>query len=290
LRRLIINADDFGLTPGVNRAILEAHRFGVVTSATMMANAAAFDDALCVSHDVPALGIGCHVVLVDGTPVLPAEEIPDLVEPGSRHFHGSLSKFVGLIVRGRIRPEQIEAEARAQISKLQTAGVHVTHVDTHKHTHMFPQVLRPLLRAAKACGIRRIRNPFEPMRLASVKRGLRTGPRILKRWTEVKALRMLRGGFLRSVKKADMLTPEGTLGIVATGILDQKMFNDIVAEIPQGSWEFVCHPGYNDADLQLTATRLGESRLQELRVLTSAETRDHLQELGIQLISYVDFG
>jgi len=282
LRRLIINADDFGLTLGVNRAIVEAHTNGVVTSATMMANAATFNNALHLTQSTPTLGVGCHIVLVDGKPLLPPDQIPDLVEPGTPHFHRSLSTFIGLALRNLIHPDQIEAEATAQIRKLQTAGIQVSHLDTHKHTHMFPQVLHPLLRAARACGVSAVRNPFEPVRVSLLKQS----PRIFKRWLEVKALRTLVDKFLRATKQAGISTPAGTLGIAATGILDEKLFNLIVSHIPEGTWEFVCHPGYNDADLQEVQTRLRESRAQELRILTSANIRQALGKRGIELVSY----
>ena len=286
MRRLIINADDFGLTAGVNRAIVEAHSGGIVTSATMMANAGGFDDGVRQAQSSPTLSVGCHVVLVDGAPVLPAEKIPDLLEPGTQHFHRSLATFAALVLRNRIRPEQIEAEARAQIGKLQAAGIRVSHLDTHKHTHMLPQVSRPLLRAARACGISAIRNPFEPVRLSLLGRG----PKVWKRWIEVKALRSLQRRFVEGAKEAGITTIAGTLGIVVTGILDQQLFKAVVNEIPDGTWELVCHPGYNDADLQGVATRLRESRVRELQVLTAPESREWLEKAGFQLISYRDLG
>jgi hopanoid biosynthesis associated protein HpnK len=284
LARLIINADDFGLTRGVNQAIVEAHKNGVVTSATMMANGAALDDALLQSHAAPSLAVGCHVVLVDGTPVLPPEQVPDLLEPGTGHFHRTLSHFLMLAVRRRIAPDQIEAEATAQIQKLQSAGIRPSHVDTHKHTHMFPQVLDPLLRAVRACDVQAIRNPFEQIRIALLKQG----PRIYKRWIEVKALRTFLSHFARAVKQAGLSTTEGTVGIAATGILQPELFNIMANQIPEGTWEFVCHPGYNDSDLRQTSTRLLESRVRELEILTSSSTREALEKRGIQLISYRD--
>ena len=285
MRRLIINADDFGLTLGVNRAILEAHGNGVLTSATLMANGLAIDDALARSRSTPSLGTGCHIVLVDGTPLLPPDEVSDLLEPGTRHFHRSLSAFVRLALLNKIRGGQIEAEAAAQIRKLQEAGVAVSHIDTHKHTHMFPQILRPLIRAARACGVHVLRNPFEPLR-ASL---LWSNGRLYKRWFEVKALRLFARSFVDSVARQGMHTTSGTLGIFATGSLNGDLFAKSLTDIPDGTWEFVCHPGYNDPELRSTSTRLLESRARELLVLTAPVTRILLQDKGFQLISYRDF-
>jgi hopanoid biosynthesis associated protein HpnK len=285
VRRLIINADDFGLTSGVNHAILEAHGHGVVTSATLMANASAFAGAVAMAQSAPRLGVGCHVVLVDGSPVLAASQIPRLVdEQNGARLRQGLSSFVLLAISGRLDPDQIEAEATEQIRKLQSAGIAVSHLDTHKHTHFLPQVLRPLLRAAQACGIRAVRNPIEPIRLAQ----LAERPALWKRWIEVKALHGFAGTFRRLVKETAMITPNGTFGIVATGALDERLFQSIVKNIPDGTWELVCHPGYDDAELQITRTRLLESRVRELQVLTSTATRDLLVRNGIQLISYRD--
>lgn len=289
MRRLIINADDFGLTAGVNRGILEAHGHGVVTSATLMATASAFAEAVQLAQSAPRLGVGCHLVLVDGSPVLSAAQIPSLIVGRNEHkdgarFREGLGSFALLAIFGRLVPEQIEAEATTQIRKLQSSGVAVSHLDSHKHTHMFPQVLRPLLRAAKACGVRALRNPFAPIR------GMLLGERSSSwnRWMRVRALQNLAGEFRRTVREAGMITPDGTFGIVATGALDDRLFRFMVEKLPEGTWEFVCHPGYNDAALQGVRTRLRESRALELRFLTSTATHDLLARSGIQLISYRD--
>src|SRR5579872_4870240 len=162
-RRLIVNADDFGLTQGVNRAIAEGHRNGIVTSTTLMANGAAFVDAVNIARENPTLGVGCHIVLLDGTPLLPAKAIPTLTTD-ENNFERNLNRFAWRAARGNIRPHDVRAEAEAQIRKLQSAGIHVMHVDTHKHAHIFADILQPVLDAASACGVRAIRNPFEPRR------------------------------------------------------------------------------------------------------------------------------
>jgi chitin disaccharide deacetylase len=286
LRRLIINADDFGLTPGVNRAILEGHQHGVVSSATLIANGKAFEDAVQLSRSVPRLSVGCHVVLTDGVPVLDESRVSTLVENQQPpRFRESLGNFVVATITRRFDTDQIEAEATAQISKLQAAGIAVSHFDTHKHTHLFPQILRPLLRAAQARGVGAVRNPFGPVRFAMVA----NRPRLWKRYGEVKLLRLLAGKFRAAIEKAGLKTPDGTLGVVGTGMLDIRLLSAILQDLPHGTWEFLCHPGYNDADLQTVQTRLRDSRAEELRVLTSPAARELLGDNGIELISYHDF-
>lgn len=287
MRRLIVNADDFGLTSGVNRAIVEAHQRGIVTSATLMANGRAFDQAAELARTVPHLSLGCHVVLVDGEPLLPAPQVPTLLaaDGQQQRFRNSIGEVAAAALRGRIDPAQVEAEATAQMRKLQSAGLALSHFDTHKHAHMFPAILRPLLRAARACGVRALRNPFAPLKPLAFAHLLRR-PRLWKRYSEVTALRRLLDRFRRAVQEEQMLTTDGTFGIVATGALDHKLFDAIVGSIPEGTWEFVCHPGYNDSELDAVRTRLRQSRAQELQVLTSEAAREALQRHGVELISW----
>jgi hopanoid biosynthesis associated protein HpnK len=289
VRRLIVNADDFGFTSGVNRAIVEAHTRGIVTSSTLMATGPVFAEAVQLARTVPQMSIGCHVVLTDGKPVLGTERLSSLTEKGSDspRFRDGLKTFAVRALAGRLDPEQIEAEAIAQIRKIQSAGIVVTHVDTHKHAHVFPSVLRPLLRAAQACGIRAVRNPFGPRRpLRSDQLFVR--PALWMRYAEVRALRGYSERFRQGVDRQGLLTPDGTLGIEVTGALDESLFRAIAENIPEGTWEFVCHPGYYDADLRAAKTRLRQSRETELRALTLADAREMLSRQGIVLISYRD--
>ena len=287
MRRLIINADDFGLTSGINRAVMDAHFGGVVTSTTLMANAPAFAEASHLPAQAPRLGVGCHVVLLDGSPLLPPQQIKSLVNPRSNgeRLSESLGSFAARAFAGSLDPREIESEATAQIRKVQSAGMAVTHVDTHKHAHVFPLVWRALLRSAQACGIRALRNPFVPrhaLRLSDIIRR----PDLWKRELEVFFLRSVAHGFRRAVRDAGMITTDGCLGIVETGALDLPLFQKVVSCIPEGTWEFVCHPGYYDQDLDHVGTRLRQSRALELQVLTSSQAREAIDRQGIELISY----
>jgi len=289
LRRLIVNADDFGFTSGVNRAIVEAHTQGVVTSSTLMANGDAFAEAVQLAATVPQLSVGCHVVLIDGQPVLEAEKIPTLTngDSGAARFRDGLKVFAARAISGHLSAEGIEAEANAQIRKLQSAGINVSHIDTHKHTHVFPGVLRPLLRAAETCDVRAVRNPFGPRRPLRSDQ-LFTRPGLWTRYAEMKVLRQFAKKFRAAVDRQGFVTPDGTLGIEVTGALDETLFRAIAQNIPAGTWEFVCHPGYNDHALQKVTTRLRASRETELRVLTLPAVREVLSQEGVELISYRD--
>lgn len=266
MRRLIINGDDFGLTHGINRAIAELHQAGVLTSATLMAHEKATEEAIEISLATPSLGVGCHVVLVDGKPVLPGG------------FQPTMGAFLRRVIAGGIDSAAIEAEASAQIDLLQSRGLRLTHVDTHKHTHMFPAALRPLLRAAREAGIRAVRNPFEPV---WSQRATPVAPPF--RRVAVKLLRRLEPTFRRIVAEEGFTTTDGNVGISATGSLDARTLDSILDQLQPGTWELVTHPGYNDHDLALAGTRLLASRYIEREALLALRRRDEMN-----LISFAD--
>ncbi len=284
MRRLIINADDFGLTSGVNRAIALANTEGILTSATVMANSRAFEGAVQIARAKSTLKTGCHVVLIDGEPL--TRDCTTLTD-GSQRFRSSLKDFAAAAARNRISPEEIQQEVEAQICKLQANGLDVTHVDSHKHTHMFPHVLRPILRAAKACGVRAVRNPFEPWRCWPRSAVLGSTSMWLRSFG-VSCFSIFSTAFCRAVQSEGISTTDGTIGIVATGKLDTSLLLATLQALPEGTWELVCHPGYSDEDLTNAGTRLTKSREIELQALTSPEVRSLVARLGIELISYAD--
>jgi len=253
--RLIVNADDFGQTRGINRAVIELHKAGLLTSATLMARAAATDQAIEFARVTPSLGVGCHVVLTDGEPVLPPDQIPSLINPSTKLFIPSLTVFLGRLLTGRISAEEIELETTAQIRYLQSRGIQVTHVDSHKHTHMFPGVLRPLLRGARACGIHSVRNPFEPSWAIRA-----TATSNFVRAAQVSILRSLQSSWRRILAEEGFATTGGSLGVSGTGTLESMTLHRILDQIRAGTWELVTHPGYNDADLARIPTSLRASR------------------------------
>jgi predicted glycoside hydrolase/deacetylase ChbG (UPF0249 family) len=280
--RLILNADDFGLTRGINRAVAELHAAGALTSATLMANGPAFDDAVTVAHAHPGLGVGCHIVLTDGTPVSPPETIPTLLGKDRKNFRPNATDFFIAVLRGRVSEAEIEREALAQMLKLQAAGISVTHVDTHKHTHVLPQVARPVLAAAETAGIRAIRNPFEE------RWSLALGSSALMRRLKLRILHHLRPRFfaLPQIRDGCIVTTDGTIGISATGSLDAATLHAALDALPQGTWELVCHPGYNDRDLDAVTTRLRQTREVEREALLAAFASHSLNPSTPHLIHY----
>ena len=275
-----------------------------------MANGAAFADAVTAARSTPNLSVGCHVVLVDGTPVSPPGALDTLLAIRSAEpekFYSSLSAFAARAMLGGFDRDQLVAEVTAQIRKIQAAGLEVTHLDSHKHAHIFPEILAALLQAARICGVRAIRNPIVPIN-AIPARQFKGKPRLWKRYGQVRMLHSFSRQFRERTKRAGLLTPDGVVGIIETGSLgtrdDSKdassrdstvgspgssLLRQTLACLPEGTWEFVCHPGYSDADLRATGTRLVDSRDEERRLLTSPKLRQFLEEQKIRVIGYREF-
>ena len=257
------------------RNFLILHRAGVVTSATLMARGGAAEGAIELARATPSLGVGCHVVLVGGEPVLPRQEIPTLADASTGCFQPTLGAFLKRLLAGHIRSAEIEAEAGAQIELLRSKGLALTHIDTHKHTHIFPAVLRPVLRAARAAGIRAVRNPFEPAW------SLRAAPLApWRRRVQVSLLRRLEPACRRIVAEEGFATTDGAIGVLATGTLDSTAVHSLLRGIRQGTWELVTHPGYNDPDLAKAGTRLLASREIEREALAAMEVGEEIELIG----------
>jgi chitin disaccharide deacetylase len=276
MKRLIINADDFGLAPGVNRAIVELQQAGALSSTTLMATAPYFSPAVYLAFAQPALSIGCHIVLVDGSPLLRPDEVPSLLDPrrpAAFSLRPTVGSFLRDLMRGRIREQEIEAEAIAQIRRIQLSGVTVSHIDSHKHIHAFSRALAPLLRAAQKCGVDCVRNPFEPSWSLRATRGASAWRR-----AQVHAMRSQRRAFLKLAQEHSMSTADGSIGVLATGGLDVDVLRSILQAMPEGTWELVCHPGYSDRALEQAHTRLVASRETErsalLEVIPEAVRKD----------------
>jgi predicted glycoside hydrolase/deacetylase ChbG (UPF0249 family) len=286
MKRLIVNADDFGLTHGVNCGIVACHERGIVSSTTLMATGFCFDEAVALAAaEMPQLSVGCHIVLVDGTPLLPPNEVRSLLAPGTDRFYDSVGELLRAVARGRFRADEVEAEAWAQFARLQRSNIEVSHFDAHKHAHMFPSILKPLLRAASAHGINAVRNPFEAPGVVTFREA--RDNHLLIRKAETTLLRtLLRRRWLNAVHNAGFATTDGSLGVAATGTLNEASLRAMLKKMPQGIWELVCHPGYNDRDLAIVRTKLRESREVEMTALRGITRSQLSQEYGIELVPY----
>lgn len=284
MKQLILNADDFGLTRGVNEGIIRAHREGILTSATLMACGAAFDHAVELAKLNPRLGIGCHLVLVGGKAVAPLEGISSLASKDGR-LPDSLASFVARLSTGMIRPKEIERELRAQILKTRAAGIDPTHLDTHKHTHAHPVVMGALSRVARELGIPRVRKPMENLRDSwESSRGERSA--MLPELFAATAARMVTPIFESTSRRYDLRSPDHFLGLARTGRLRPEALRRMIGTVQEGSTEIMLHPGISDSELQTIETRLSWQRNSEMDALIDPAVKSAIEEHGIRLITY----
>jgi chitin disaccharide deacetylase len=284
MKRLIVNADDFGLTRGVNRGIVRCYQDGIVTSTTIMANGDAFEDAVELARANPKLGVGVHLALVGAHAVAQRSQVGPLANE-----NGDLPRTVSELLRksatGVVSRQQIELEMRAQVERVLANGIRPTHLDTHKHTHMYPPVMKSLTNVARDYQIPGVRMPFENL-LGLVRRfgGMRLAP--LGRSTFVLTVQANRSYFRRYARANHLRTPDHFFGFAATGRLARDGVLRILRNLPEGTSELVCHPGINDSDLEAQATRLKKERETELAALTDPDVKKEIAQQGICLISY----
>ncbi len=265
-KQLVVNADDFGFTPDVNQGIVDAHRGGILTSTTLMANGEAFDDAVRLARDTASLDIGCHLVLIGGRSLVSGKPYP-----------ATVAQLLRALARREIAPYD---ELAAQVRRIRAAGIEPSHLDTHKHTHLAPPVLDAVARIGQEFGVRWVRRPFDfPLNALSG-----TVP-ALKRLTS-RALSLMRRRFHRVLQAHGCRTTDHFAGFQITGRFRTAELVELLAVIPAGTTELMCHPGRCGDALRQARTRLKESRERELEALLSPEARMAIVRNGIELANY----
>jgi len=264
---LAVNADDFGFTRDVNAGIIEARVNGILTSTTLMANGAAFEDAVRLAREHPELDAGVHFVLVGGYSVLRPE----------RALPGTAGRLAAAVALGRI---DVYAELRAQMEKIVAAGIRPTHADTHKHTHLLGPVLEAVARVAEEYGVRWVRRPFDLPLTGAPERAPWT-TRALSR-----AFSMVRGRFHRTLARRGCVTTDWFAGFQITGRFGAQSVVHLLDHLPAGTTEFMVHPGFCTAELAAAPTRLKASRERELRALMDPAVLEAVRRNGIQLAGY----
>jgi len=278
LKQLIVNADDFGLTTGVNRGILRAYKDGIVTSASLLVTGSAFEEAVALARQNPELEVGLHLALVEERAVLGGEALPTLVDETGRLPRTS-GEFFRRAVLGRINWDEVEREIAAQIARFQKTGLRLCHLNSHQHLHMFPPVFQIVRRLTRRMDNVWIRNPAGPWRKAP---GVR-----MERWVQQLGLNLtcLATRGLHDPPLQQM--PDGMYGFEVGGCLTGSVLEQIFRKIPDGLYELICHPGEDDADTRTRYSHWGYRWAEELEALTAPETRVVLQEQGIVLTSFV---
>jgi hopanoid biosynthesis associated protein HpnK len=277
LKKLIVNADDLGLTRGVNRGVLRAFRDGIVTSASLLVTGSAFDDAVTLARQNPQLDVGLHLALVEEQAILGREVLPTLVDKSGRLPRTS-GEFLRRALLARISWDDVEREIAAQIARFQNTGLRLSHVDSHQHLHMFPAVFKIVSRLTHGMGKVWIRYPAGPWQKSPAAR--------MRRWVQQIGLNLtcLSARALHSSPVPQM--PDGMYGFEVGGRLTRSALEHILRKIPDGLYELICHPGEDDADTRKRYSHWDYRWVEELEALTAPEALLILKEQGIELTSF----
>ncbi len=265
MKRLIVNADDFGIAPEVNEAVERAARDGVLRSASLMVGAPAAEDAVERARRVPRLAVGLHVALVHGRPVLPPERVPDLVDGRGEFLTGLVRAGFRFFFRPGVRA-QMAAEIRAQFERFAQTGLALDHADAQSHMHVHPTVFRLLLSVGREYGLRAVRIPREPF----------GGTRSIEPWLALMRARARRAGIACN---------DYAYGVNEAGGLTEERVLQILDRLPDGVTEIFFHP----ATGAFAGADRGTERYawaQELAALTSARVRDAIARNGIASVTY----
>jgi hopanoid biosynthesis associated protein HpnK len=279
MKKVIINADDFGLCRPVNEGIVKAHREGILTSATLMTNTPGFDEAVALARQNPKLGVGVHLNIVRGRPLSPPEDIPGLLGPDGR-FPAKPALILRKIAAGRIDPGEIEREFRAQIEKALASGLVLTHLDSEKHIHAFPPVFRIVIRLAREYGFRRVRF------IREIRPSRHVGQAVKAAFLSACCARV-RG----EIRAAGLVCAGAFYGISNSGRMNAAALRRILGRVRDGSAEVMVHPGFQTAELFELESEVGRYyinrfREQELRALLDPGLRPLVRKLGLSLVDF----
>lgn len=292
MKQLIVNADDFAMTLGINRAIVECHQRGILTSTTIIANGHAFDDGVKRLMELPSLAVGVHLNLSQGKPAAPAAEIPSILNARGELFLKP-PRLLHRLASKKVRPAHIERELRAQIRRVFEAGLSPDHLDGHLHTHVVPGVREIVVRLAREFGIPAVRCPIERTRKtrgagenSRPRRSLRAHVDRATRHVVAGGISFFARRFAKLLDASGLQRPQNFAGNIYVGVFDIDAVRAVLDSLSEGVTELMCHPGYVDSALASTGGSLQEQREAEVNALTSPETRERLNEIGIQLTSY----
>jgi hopanoid biosynthesis associated protein HpnK len=282
-RRLIVSADDFGAAPEVNEAVERAHRHGVLTNASLMVSGGAVADAVAVARRLPQLGVGLHLVLVQGVPTAPRERIPRLVRSDGRFADAPVwsgFRYAWLFLL-RAGARQLRAEIEAQLGAFARTGLVPSHVDGHLNMHLHPMVLPTLIELAPRYGVRAMRLPHEPLARAI----RRDGRHVLRRSAEGAVFAALGRFAAPRLRAAGIVVPRLVYGLHQTGEVDARYLQALLSQLPGGTSEVYCHPAVSAPEV-LTRHQRGYANARELEALVDPTVREAARVGGVELVSY----
>jgi chitin disaccharide deacetylase len=269
-RRLVVNADDFGLSSSVNAAIIQAHQTGILTSASLMVNGEAFDEAVALSRCNPGLGVGLHLTLVCGRSALGQNRIPGLVNSEGRFRDNAIAAGCSYFFNWNLRRE-LEMEIDAQFARFNATGLVLDHVNGHLNIHMHPVVYGILVRHAEEWGIKAIRVTRDS---AAIDWRIGKG-KLLYRLSHSLVFSLLGARAFRQARNCKLRHTQNVFGLLQNGRVNEEYICALLPRLPLGDSELYSHPSVN-----------GDRH--ELAALVSAAVKNRLREQGIELIRYQD--
>jgi len=274
-KRLIVTADDFGAAPEVNDAVEQAHREGLLTAASLMVTGDAAGDAVTRARSMPMLGVGLHVVLVEGRPALPPEQLPDLVDGSGRFRTDMVHTAITIFTKPAARA-QLRAEVEAQFARFAATGLPLDHVNAHKHFHLHPTIASTILAVGRRYGMKAIRAPIEPRDILNRIEPGSGGLDIARPWAMLVRRRMRRAG---------LLVPDQVFGLAWSGALDMNRLRGLIEQLPDGLTEIYAHP----ATGSYPGAAPGYAYAEELAALTDRLAKDRALRNGVALGRFADF-
>jgi hopanoid biosynthesis associated protein HpnK len=275
MKRLIVTADDFGAAVEVNDAVEQAHREGILTAASLMVTGNAAEDAIQRANAMPKLGVGLHVVLVEGSPALPPEQLPDLVDTSGQFRTDMVRTAIDIFTKPTARA-QLRAEVEAQFARFAATGLPLDHVNAHKHFHLHPTIASTILSVGRRHGMKAIRAPIEPWAVLNRIEGGSGGFDIARPWAALLRRRM---------RHAGLLVPDQVFGLAWSGALDTKRLRGLIEHLPEGLTEIYAHPARG----AYPGSAPDYAYREELAALTDGLAKDRVLGNGVALGCFADF-
>jgi hopanoid biosynthesis associated protein HpnK len=270
VRRLIVNADDFGLSSSVNEAVIRAHREGILTTASLMVNEPGFDEAVKLAKENPKLGVGLHLTLLQGHSALPPEKIPGLVNARGEFSESPVGVGFNYFFNRNLR-EQLRAEIHAQFEKFHATGLPLDHVNGHLHLHLHPAIFKILMEDSEKLGIHHLRLTRDCLaRSRRISRG-----HFFYKFSHAAIFEFLSRRARKVLAAKKIRHAQITFGLLQNAHVDEDYVLRLLPELPPGDSELYSHPS------------LGEFK-REFDALISPRVKARVQELGIELIRYQD--
>jgi hopanoid biosynthesis associated protein HpnK len=280
VKNLIVTGDDFGLALPVNEAIIEAHKRGVLTTASLMVGERHFRDAVDRARRQPHLKVGLHITLVEGLPVSKPSQIPDLVDAGGSFFSRLGRSGFRFFFYPNIR-KQLETEIRAQFETFSKTGLLLDHVNAHNHMHIHPTVLRLILKVGKDYGLKAVRLPNEPPLRSSRASGKSFGPRFAS-WMLLSPWLNLMKVLLR---RADIQYNDFFFGMEDSGSMTLELVLGIIKNLPEGTTEICFHPA-TTRSREIDHTMPHYRHEEEFRALISNTIFEAVKAAGAKIASF----